>query len=496
MDVSQVLAHAFGERYDLPIPLSLFVLGGGLVVLASFAFIAVRPPKASTSPGPDSEDVHLGPPQPVWGVVSLVVLAFLTWIGLTGSQVVQQNLLSIAFWLLVWVVVPLTVALVGDWTQPVNPFAFLTHLVDRAGLRKALLGGEAPLRWPAKLGWWPAALLFFLTYCGELVFNLTVTIPRYTALSLLVYAALSTFAGLLFGRSWLEHGELFTVLFNTWGRLGWFRFGAPGRRGFGGGLDVPFRASISRIVFVLLLLVGVNFDGLLATPAWSRFQNGLPWNWESDSLEVQLFQVGTFLLLGLTTAIVFGRFALAAARAGGHRPPEPANPEERNRRRIGYTDAFAGLLPSLLPIAFGYQLVHYLQYVIVNGQLLIPLIGNPTGLPSWPLDLPYPFNSTYQVQVAILPSAFYWYLGVAIIIAVHVVAVMVAHRHLVALGVSAKQARRSEYPWLVAMVAYTMLSLWLIAQPLTQPDSGSQLGPGALADPTPSGGNHVAAAAD
>jgi hypothetical protein len=28
--------------------------------------------------------------------------------------------------------------------------------------------------------------------------------------------------------------------------------------------------------------------------------------------------------------------------------------------------------------------------------------------------------------------------------------------------------RGSEYPWLAAMVAYTMLSLWLIAQPLVK----------------------------
>lgn len=35
-------------------------------------------------------------------------------------------------------------------------------------------------------------------------------------------------------------------------------------------------------------------------------------------------------------------------------------------------------------------------------------------------------------------------------------------------GFALAAARRSDYPWLVAMVAYTMLSLWLLAQPLVK----------------------------
>ncbi|MDQ1496146.1 MAG: hypothetical protein QOG69_2629, partial [Actinomycetota bacterium] len=37
-----ILAHAFGARYDLPIPLALFVIGGGVVVLISFMLVARR----------------------------------------------------------------------------------------------------------------------------------------------------------------------------------------------------------------------------------------------------------------------------------------------------------------------------------------------------------------------------------------------------------------------------------------------------------------------
>lgn len=92
----------------------------------------------------------------------------------------------------------------------------------------------------------------------------------------------------------------------------------------------------------------------------------------------------------------------------------------------------------------------------------------PIGASWWPLRLPYPFNDDYEVHPHFLPISFYWYVAVVVIIAVHVAAVVIAHRHLALSGRTQATARRSEYPWLVAMVAYTMLSLWLLAQPLVK----------------------------
>ena len=36
-----VFAHGFGEKYDLPVPLSFFVTGAGLAVALSFIIVAV-----------------------------------------------------------------------------------------------------------------------------------------------------------------------------------------------------------------------------------------------------------------------------------------------------------------------------------------------------------------------------------------------------------------------------------------------------------------------
>jgi hypothetical protein len=113
-------------------------------------------------------------------------------------------------------------------------------------------------------------------------------------------------------------------------------------------------------------------------------------------------------------------------------------------------------------------LAHNLQYVLVNGQLLFPLIGNPIGKESWPIHLPFPFNDSFEPHIHMLPGAFYWYVAVVVIVAVHIMAVVLAHRHLGGMAGNIQKARHSEYPWIVAMVGYTMLSLWLLAQPLVR----------------------------
>lgn len=436
------LAHAFGQRYDLPIPLALFVVGGAAVVVVSFLLIFRRSVDAAGLVAADT--VPPAPLRPVRAALSLLVLAFVVTVGLLGHQELAENLDPTLFWVVVWIVVPLSCGLVGDWTRTVNPFAVLARLADSSGLRRTVLGRADPLAWRA--GWWPAVVLFALMVLGELVFNLTATVPSFVGSALLGYAVLSAFAGLLFGRAWLERGEVFGVLFDVWGRQGYWRHGAPGRRGFAGGLDVPFEASVSRVVFVLLMLVNINFDGLTGTQRWTRFEQQTVGS-AGSSLEA----VKTLSLVALVfvVLVMFGAFATAAARAGRHGTSVVAS--------------LAGLLPSLVPIAFGYLIAHYCSYVVTNTQLLFPLLGNP-GFAGWPISLPFPFNDSYEVDLTLLPSSFYWYLSLAAIVLAHVAAVLLAHRHLGTVARDERRARASEYPWLVAMVLYTVFSLFLIAQ--------------------------------
>jgi hypothetical protein len=449
-----VLAHAFGPRYELPLPLYLFVAGGALVVLLSFLLVLRRnPPTPAVVEEALPDTVPPAPFRLLPGSLGILVTLLVAVVGLTGTQETSDNIAPLFFWILVWIAVPLSCGLVGDWTRPVNPFASLARLGDSTSLRKTVLARSQPLDWSPKLGWWPAVGLFVLLVLGELVFNLRATTPAFVGGILLGYGALSFFLGLLLGPAWLERGEVFSGLFNAWGRLGYWRHGAPGRRGFAGGLVVPFDASASRVVFVLLLLVSINFDGLLATPQWASYERR---SLGIDTQGIDLLRTSSLVVLVLVVLAVFMAFAVGSARLGGF--------------AAGPVAALASLLPSLVPIAFGYLVAHYLQYLVTNLQELAPLIGNP-GYASWPIDLGIS-PDTFEVNRSVLPNSAYWYLSVVVIITVHVIAVVIAHAQLSRRARDSASALRSEYPWLIAMVAYTAFSLFLIAQPLTQ-ESGS-----------------------
>src|SRR3978361_419814 len=109
-----ILAHAFGQRDDLPIPLLLFVLGGAAVVALSFLLVLpTRVDRQEAAPAADGS--YERSPAPAWGVLSLVVLALLIACGLAGSQEVAENRVPTAVWLVLWIAVPLSCGLVGDW---------------------------------------------------------------------------------------------------------------------------------------------------------------------------------------------------------------------------------------------------------------------------------------------------------------------------------------------------------------------------------------------
>ena len=56
----------------------------------------------------------------------------------------------------------------------------------------------------------------------------------------------------------------------------------------------------------------------------------------------------------------------------------------------------------------------------------------------------------------------------ALIILGHVLAVYLAHRVAIRTFASRDIALRSQYPMLTLMVVYTVISLWIIAQPIVQ----------------------------
>src|SRR5205085_3285746 len=100
-------------------------------------------------------------------------------------------------------------------------------------------------------------------------------------------------------------------------------------------------------------------------------------------------------------------------------------------RSVGHLDepllnVVAGLIPSLVPIAFGYLLAHNFDYLAINGQLLIHQASDPFG--SGTLNL---FGTVdYEPNRNLIPTGVVWYFEIILIIAVHVAAVVLAHGFL------------------------------------------------------------------
>jgi len=124
---------------------------------------------------------------------------------------------------------------------------------------------------------------------------------------------------------------------------------------------------------------------------------------------------------------------------------------------------------SLVPIAIAYHLAHYLSYLLIAGQFIIPLASDPFGF-GWDL-----FGTRgYSIDIGIIGAKFVWYTAVIAIVVGHVFAVGVAHFVALRVFESASVALKSQYPFLVLMVAYTMLSLWILSQPIVGgPNLGS-----------------------
>jgi hypothetical protein len=118
---------------------------------------------------------------------------------------------------------------------------------------------------------------------------------------------------------------------------------------------------------------------------------------------------------------------------------------------------------TLLPIAIAYHVAHYLVFFLLTGQYIIPAVSDPFGF-GWDLF----GTASYKPDIALIGAKFAWYTGVIAIVAGHVIAVSLAHRMALYLFSDRRGMLASQFPLLALMVAYTMLSLWIIAQPAVQ----------------------------
>ena len=496
LTVPSVSAHGFGERYDLPVPLDYFVVGAAATVALSFLIIAFFIRKGKQEYEYPYLNIIFGlfiyrTYKTVGGLLGLLGVFLLTATilsGLFGTEDALDNFAPTFVWIIWWVGIGYAVALLGNVWLILNPWLVIFGWIER------IFGSSNKpiLTWKKQWDAWPALAIFLCFAWIENAYP-DASSPKSLSVLILLYSFV-TFSGMtIFGKHiWLRNGDPFSVLFSLFSRFSpteirvkaddqqriicrgcssdcesnsdlpdcvdcyecWTRSRSEHRqfnlRPWATGLCRGERVTPALVAFHLTALASVTFDGFSETPAWVAVQTSL---WPVvDPLPgpaVATFNsFGTFLfplLFGLLYVQICGYVS------------------KLSKGEMSKNSVVLSFVFSLVPIALAYNLSHYLSFLLITGQQIIPLISDPLGV-GWDLL----GTADFKPNIAIINARIAWIVSIVSLVSGHVVSVYIAHVISLRRTSSHKIAVRSQYPMLALMVFYTGVSLWIIAQPIVE----------------------------
>ncbi|MDQ4090933.1 MAG: hypothetical protein M3163_11625 [Actinomycetota bacterium] len=413
-------------------PLWMFAYGAAAALLISFAGLAVFWRTTRLEGGTEGRAVlrpggmHRG----LWlagRVLGMALFVLVLWAALFGDPDTAENIAPVFVYVVFWVGMTLICALVGDLWRVVNPFDTLARLVERKGGSRP----PAPYTW----GRWPAVAALGGFVWLELVPSNRAQ-PRTLAVAIVVYTLLVLAGVFRWGRVWIRQGEGFTVFFDLLGHMAPLYADDEGRVRLRPPLSglVGLRPDVATQAVVIVALGSTSFDGLSRTRFWIDFTRNM-----SDVERTLLSTAGLVWAMSIVTLAFVG-----AMRITGR----------LHRRR--FPELTAAFVHSLVPIAFAYALAHYFSLFVFEGQSAIALASDPFGQ-GWDL-----FGTAGNaVNFTLVSTSVIAYVQASGIIAGHVAGVVVAHDRALAVFPD-REATRSQYPLLVAMVLFTVGGLALL----------------------------------
>ncbi|WP_330632308.1 hypothetical protein [Halocatena halophila] len=353
-----------------------------------------------------------------WLIVLLVV-------GLVGPVSPLSSLTILFVWVGWWAGYTISVyTFTNSWPQ-FNPWRTIVDALDVDGRRRQI----PPIveRWAAVCG---LLGLVFLEVVTPLA-----TDPRLLSAVIIGYSVLTVGGGWLFGSRWFERVDPISRVFRAYGSVAPFHI-ANG--------TLTIRSPASDLVrwgdvrFVIAILWATTYDGLTGTELWATVVRSMVSGPGVAALLVYLLALGGGYLLFL--------FVYRAA--------------VRYTRRTGPTFVTTAVIadrfvPSLLAIAASYHLAHYLGYLLELLPVLLVAIVQPLGGP--------------MVPVRLVPGPWIGGLQLLLVLFGHIVAVWVAHASAFELFTGTLQPLRIQYPLVVTMMAYTVVSMWIVLQPYAAP---------------------------
>ena len=454
-------AHALQSREDLPIPPWLAFWGAALVLIVSFGVLSVAwtEPKLQEDrwrPSSDGLSRLLVNPvtQLLAGLFGVLLLGVVVYSGLRGTDSPAQNFSLTFVFVTFWLGTVVLSVLFGDVFRALNPWRAIARAFS--GVFRLIAGQSAPpaLRYPERLGHWPAVVGIVLFVWIELIYGSGLNTgldPHTVAVATLVYSAFTFIAMALFGiDTWVEKGETFSVYFRMFsklspvevrdGRLG-FRRPVAGAASWG---LVPGSLGL-----VLATIGTTTYDGgsegLFKTPITDTFG----WLQDLGFAIVPAFRINGSIWMLLVIAAVGGLYMIGV---WGMHTVKGSPPLPELARSFAHT---------LIPIALAYLIAHYFSLLVFQEQAQFTyLLSDPLG--NGHTDL---FGTASSgVNYGLIGSKAVWYVQIAALIAGHVTALTLAHDRALAVYGDVKSATRSQYWMLVVMVCYTCLAILLLSQ--------------------------------
>jgi len=448
---STALAHGAEGGIVLLLPTGYYLAGAALAVAASFLLLAILPASLIDRVAAMRLDLFTIRDIPP-AATSLVTFAFLSALvlaGFIGSRDPIANPLPAMIWTTWWVCFTIIQAVTGPLWPHLNPWTGLLALLGRSGKPPVIA-------LPDRLGYGVAILQFAAFAWFELI-DLAPSDPTRLAMAVSAYVLFNLAGALLFGeRVWMARAEPFSIFFGLIGRLSPIAREDAGPDRTRLSLIWPGRTLVdypplplSAVLFLLLTLSTVTFDGLSRTFLWLGAIGINPLEFPGRSA---VMWPGTLGLIA-TFAALSGAFLLCVMSG-------TAMAGDFSRWR----EAAGRLVHSITPIALAFQAAHYLTNVLVDGQNAAIAVSDPYAR-GWDLF----GTSDWHTTTSFLNTLD----GVTLIFNTQTLAIALGHvigiamAHLIALGLfaSARKAVVSQIPLAALMVFYTGFGLWLLATP-------------------------------
>jgi hypothetical protein len=397
-----VLAHGIGQSTDLPLPLDLVLQAGAATVAISFLGSALLWRRPRLSPATERHPRSRWWPAPLRIAVTAISV-YLTANAFLGPRD-SANPAAHALYVWLWVgLIPLSVVAGPVW-RTVNPLRTVFRLL---GVVK--LGRRRPPR-GARTGSVVAAVTLFAFAWLELVAPDRAD-PLVVGGFLVGYAIVQLGFAARYGADWFGRGDAFEVYSDLAGRLSPLRW-----RPWLSGLAADHPAGPGRAVFLAVWWGSTMFDSASGSPAWAALvQRTGHAAW-----------LGTAGLVAVCGALLLGVRLLAG--------------------KLDVTN-------SLIPIAVGYTLAHYLTLLLVEAPKGVLLAIQQWGVAesaAWT-----PALDPGAVSIA----------QVVLILAGHAIGVLTAHDLALAdapAGRPPLATLADELPVVLFMIACTWIGLFLL----------------------------------